>query len=297
MTITVFTPTYNRGDTIINLYKSLLKQTCQDFEWVIVNDGSTDDTISVLENISKHSPFPVSFYTVKNGGKHRAINLGVKIAKGRLFFIVDSDDTLTEDAIETIIYYYNQIKDDKQYAGVVGLKQSQKGVAPFCNQLTIFNGTAIDRRRLGPIGENAEVVITELLKQFPFPEFPEENFISEAVVWTKIASAGYKFRWFNKPIYNFEYQSDGLTLNLRNLYKRNPKGYLYFVEQENRLLHRSWLQRMSQFGLCIKTVKDSNISKAQVRNLLNINWIEYIICPIIHSIKCNLYSYKSKLHG
>lgn len=293
-TITIFTPVYNRGKLIRRLYDSLKKQTCFDFEWIVINDGSTDNTSLVLTEISKNNnQFPFYYYTVVNGGKHRAINKGVEKAHGKLFFIVDSDDYLTEDAVETILHYYGQIKDNKAFGGVAGLKQSQVGPEPFCCAEEIFDGTSIERRKLGACRENAEVLYTDLLRKFPFPEFEGEKFISEGTVWTKIASLGYKLRWFNKPIYNFEYQPDGLTNNLRNLYKNNPRGYLYYVEQENRLLSRCWMQRMSQFGLCIKTVQGAKISNIEMAHLLKINMIELYVAPIIHSLKKFIYKFKN----
>ena len=103
MRITVFTPTYNRGYIIENLYHSLQKQTFQDFEWIVIDDGSTDDTASQFEKYKlEENFFPIIYERVENGGKHRAINLGMKKARGDLFFIVDSDDYLTETALEKI---------------------------------------------------------------------------------------------------------------------------------------------------------------------------------------------------
>ena len=106
--ITVFTPTFNRGHLIDTLYQSLLKQTNKDFEWIVIDDGSTDRTEAYFtEILAKHNPFEIIYRTQPNGGKHRAINAGVQIAKGELFFIVDSDDYLTEDAIEKLSEWRN----------------------------------------------------------------------------------------------------------------------------------------------------------------------------------------------
>ena len=101
--ITVFTPTYNRAYIIENLYKSLQRQTFKDFEWLVIDDGSTDNTEELFASWTNEISFPVRYIKQQNGGKHRAINRGVKEANGELFFIVDCDDYLREDAVETIL--------------------------------------------------------------------------------------------------------------------------------------------------------------------------------------------------
>ena len=99
--ITVFTPTYNRANLLPDLYDSLKRQTCKDFEWVIVDDGSTDDTGSLVNGWLSQADFSICYTKKENGGKQRAVNLGLQLAKGEYFFIVDSDDILTDNAIET----------------------------------------------------------------------------------------------------------------------------------------------------------------------------------------------------
>lgn len=121
--ITIFTPIYNRAYIVEKLYYSLLRQTDYNFEWLIVDDGSTDN-ISELVNfwINNKPPFEIRFYTQNNGGKHRAINRGVSLANGDAFFIVDSDDYLTDDAVENILKYWKQIDCCEDFAGVSELK-------------------------------------------------------------------------------------------------------------------------------------------------------------------------------
>ena len=132
--ITVFTPAYNRANLLPRLFESLCKQTYKDFEWVIVDDGSVDETASLFssnvndndnENFNSSifpsfNSFKVRYFYQENGGKHRAINRGVKEARGELFFIADSDDMLPPDALEIVAKQYEGIKDDKSFAGVAG---------------------------------------------------------------------------------------------------------------------------------------------------------------------------------
>lgn len=235
MYITVFTPTYNRGYIIEQLYHSLQRQTYQDFEWIVIDDGSTDDTerkFQIFENDNNH--FPITYKKVKNGGKHRAINLGVKMAQGEMFFIVDSDDYLTDDALENIVRIEDTIpKDQKtQFAGVCG----ECGYSIDQIMGTTFAGdtldiTMLDRKKNGITGDKAEVFYTDILKKYPFPEFEGENFITECVVWDKIAADGYMLRFFNKIIYIAEYLEDGLTKNSFAMFDKNPKGYGLYIYQ------------------------------------------------------------------
>ncbi len=230
MTVTVFTPTYNRAKLLPTLFNSLKNQTIKDFEWVIVDDGSTDDTESVVADfLNDECGFPVIYEKQSNGGKHRAINRGVKLASGKLFFIVDSDDYLTDDAIETVIKWESELPAGK-WAGVAGLdgyigKHDAIG--------TSFDGdykdaTSAERSLYNIGGDKAEVVYTKILADYPFPEFDGEKFITESAMWLAIARDGYKFRWYNKIIYKCEYLEGGLTDNYEKLLKDNPFGYLYY---------------------------------------------------------------------
>ena len=121
-TVTVFTPVYNRKNLIGNLYQSLLSQTYKNFEWIIVDDGSTDDIDEIIKSYQNEDRILIRFIKQENGGKHRAINNGVLHAKGELFYIVDSDDYLTKDSIERIVFHYQYIKNNDKFAGVCGMK-------------------------------------------------------------------------------------------------------------------------------------------------------------------------------
>ena len=125
--ITVFTPTYNRAKLLPRLYESLCEQTYRGFEWLIVDDGSKDDTCEVVEsfmnrndNENGNNNFPIRYIYQENGGKHRAINHGVREAKGELLLIFDSDDSLPDNSLELITKVYSQIKDDESFGGVCG---------------------------------------------------------------------------------------------------------------------------------------------------------------------------------
>ena len=223
--ITIFTPTYNRAYSLPRLYESLKKQTYNNFEWVLVNDGSTDNTDEVVKPWLNDNIITINYIKQKNGGKHRAINKGIEAAKGDYFFIVDSDDFLPEDSLELVQQHIEEIKNDTTFAGVCGTKcypnnQRVGGAFPY----EILDTDSVSFRIVHKIkGDMAEVWKTSVLKEFPFPEFEGEKFVTEAVVWNQIAKK-YKLRYFNKNIYICEYLDDGLTKNIRRHHRNSPKA-------------------------------------------------------------------------
>jgi glycosyltransferase involved in cell wall biosynthesis len=239
--VTVFTPVYNRAYIIHQLYQSLLRQTVYDFEWLIVDDGSTDNIEELVSGwIACTRKFTIRFYRQLNGGKHRAVNRGVCLAKGDAFLIVDSDDYLTDDAISTVAKYWGQIKDNPKFAGIAGLRMHEDmqviGGKPYFDEYV--DATNLDRGKHGLEGDKAEVYKTDVLKAFPFPEFEGEQFVTEAVVWNKIAYCGYEIRWFNKGIMICDYLGDGLTAKGASLFVQNPKGWAEYLRSER--IYRAW---------------------------------------------------------
>lgn len=211
--LTVITPTYNRNELLKNLYQSLLNQTYQEFEWMIVDDGSIDDTESAIRKILTEAPFKVSYYYKPNGGKHTALNVGIKKITTDLTIIVDSDDILLPDAIEKIK------KSHVKYA-------RKDGIGAYCFLRVFANGKPIVsldqdefinsyvkyRIKENRPGDMAEVFKTKVLQEYPFPEFQGERFLSEDVVWIQIGLK-YNFAFINQPIYQCEYLEGGLTAN------------------------------------------------------------------------------------
>ncbi len=231
--ITVFTPVYNRAYIIGELYGSLKAQTSKDFEWIVINDGSTDDTAGLFEKWCREdNGFPIIYEEVPNGGKHRAINRAVRMSKGDAFFIVDSDDHLLPFAIEKADKWFSQIAGDPGFAGVSGLRGYSEndpigGYGTFEGKYV--DATNLERKQYGLLNDKAEIYKTEILKKYPFPEFEGENFITESIVWHSIAYDGYRIRWFNEIIYICDYLEDGLTKNIWNRIMSNPIGYSYYL--------------------------------------------------------------------
>lgn len=235
---TVFTPTYNRAYIIETLYASLKRQTFRNFEWLVVDDGSSDNTEELFVRIQQEADFSVRYLKIKNGGKHRAINVGVQNAKGRLFFIADSDDYLMDDALERIINAERAIPQDGKasYSGVRALRAHPDGtvIGTKFSETPYLDITQLEEAKLGVSGDKCEAFYTEVLKKFPFPEFEGENFLTECVVWDKMAASGYRNRCINEAVYVCDYLPDGLTASVHERHRRNPKGTGLYIYQSIR---------------------------------------------------------------
>ena len=228
--LTIFTPTYNRATLLFKLYQSLREQRLYNFEWLIVDDGSTDHTSLVIEEIRRENKdrFPIRYYQKGNGGRHTAINVGAREAKGDLFFIVDSDDLLTPDAVSTITSDWQE-HHSSHICGLSYLKgyihNPKASLGHSYSEATSFIGNYIDvRYNRGVSGEDhAEIFRTELLQDFPFTEYPNERFMSEAIIWIRLGKR-WKMLFVNKIIYLAEYVDGGLTLQGKRLRFQCPLG-------------------------------------------------------------------------
>ncbi len=231
--ITVFTPTYNRAYIIETLYRSIQRQTCRNFEWLVVDDGSADDTESLFRAWQQEgNDFPIRYVKQENGGKCRAINTGLELARGELFFTVDSDDYLTDDALEKIVQWEAELPKDGTFCGIV----ANRGTSPTETPNTLFegggfDGTAWDRYSVVD-GERAFVFYTEIHRKYLYPVFPGEKFMTEAITWDQMANDGYKIRYVNDIIWIWEYQNDGLTKAGYKVFLDNPWGTALFFRQK-----------------------------------------------------------------
>lgn len=240
MKITVFTPTYNRAYIIENLYHSLQRQTVYDFEWLVVDDGSVDNTEVLFRSWQQEdNPFPIRYYRQENGGKCSAINRGLELAQGEMFFTVDSDDYLTDDALEKVIGWFESLDPAGEIQGIV----ANKGYLPDRTDNYIFDEEYLDKSLLDIYsferdgqkvfdGERAFVFYTDFHKRYLYPKYPGENFMTEAVTWNRMAHDGYKMRFYNDIIWVFEYKEDGLTRAGSSVFLNNPKGYGLWLREK-----------------------------------------------------------------
>jgi glycosyltransferase involved in cell wall biosynthesis len=236
--VTVFTPTYNRAHTLNRVFESLNNQTFTDFEWVIIDDGSTDGTGALVEALQKTAGFAIHYHFQPNSGKHIAFNRAVVLAKGELFLPIDSDDGFAANSLEIMLHWWLQIPVDERtkFTGIVTLCRYVNG--EICGNLfkeSPFDTTALELRYVHQHrGETWGFHRTEVLRKFPFPEDPNVRFIPENIIWDAIARE-YKIRCINEPLRIF-YQDSGNQIT-----KAEPRKKAvvrrYFLEMINRDSH------------------------------------------------------------
>lgn len=233
--ITVFTPTYNRVETLKRVYQSLLRQTCKDFEWVVVDDGSLDSTEAYLREIADEGLIAMRHYTQRNSGKMQAYNLGLQQSRGDYFFCLDSDDYLTDDAISKINSTIKRIHTSKVF-GVIGLKRYINGAlvgSTFPKKLeytTLQNLYNKHRFR----GDAFLVYKTSIASKHPFPKIEGEKFIPEAYIYDQLDQLG-ELIIMDEAVYVCEYLDDGYSKNFKNILQNNPKGFMLYNSQRMQL--------------------------------------------------------------
>lgn len=222
--VEVVTPTYNRAKELVNLFDSLKRQTNLRFKWLIIDDGSKDDTQKLVQSfICSDTPFKIEYIKKENGGKHTALNIAFQKVDSKYIFIVDSDDVLTEDAIQRI-YDNDEIVMQNNLAGISFLRgyDEKAVIGTKFPEDGIFNGLDI-QYKYKVTGDKAEVWRTDILRKYSFPVFEGERFQGENYVWWKIAME-YDMLYINKITYITEYLPDGLSKAGKKLRISCPLG-------------------------------------------------------------------------
>lgn len=256
-TLTVFSPAFNRAHTLPRTYQSLLRQTSKDFVWLVVDDGSSDNTEDLVNSWIAEDKIEIKYVRQENQGMHGAHNTAYDNIDTELNVCIDSDDWMPDDAVETIIDFWNKNKNDR-YAGIIGLDCREDGSIIGTRfpenlketTLTDFNA------RIGR-GDKKLVYRTDVVKKYPkYPLFEGERYVGLAYLYMLI-DRDYKVLTINKPLVIVEYQPDGSSNSMYRQYWRNPKGFSFF--RRTTMVLQPTLKR--RFAECIHYVATSIISR------------------------------------
>lgn len=227
--LTVFTPTYNRAHTLPRTYASLSRQDCKDFVWLIIDDGSTDDTRALVEawQTQEHS-FEIRYLYKENGGMHTAHNAAYEVIDTELNVCIDSDDCLAPGAVRKILAKWDSVQKDK-YAGIIGLDADLQGNLigtgfPAGMAETTLSGYYA----AGGRGDKKLVYRTDVMRQYPpYPVFEGEKYVALAYKY-RLIDQDYKLAVLNDVLCNVEYQQDGSSNTMWRQYLNNPKGFAFW---------------------------------------------------------------------
>lgn len=256
-TLTVFTPTYNRAHTLGRVYDSLCRQTCKDFEWIIIDDGSTDNTKDLVESWVD-SPIDFRYIYKENGGLHTGYNKAIEVMTTEICVCIDSDDYMPDDAVEFIVNYWKE-HCNEDIAGFVGLDVTMDGKqlgAGFPDDLLIHY---IELKQQAKYNfDNKIVMRVDLLKQVaPQPSFSGEKNFNPIWLILKIDQF-HPFRLINKCLCIVDYQIDGMSVNIINQYFNSPNSFVELRKLYVTLKHTSLRWRIRQY---IHLVADAKIAK------------------------------------
>ena len=226
-TLTVFTLTYNRAYCLHKCYESLLRQSCTDFEWLVVDDGSTDDTKTLVADWIAEGKISIRYIYKQNGGMHTGYNTAYDNIFTELAVCIDSDDYMTDDAVEKIVTFWQENKEEK-YAGMVFLDITEDGNVIGTKMPEVKSATVYDLyNRLGVKGDKKQVYRPELIRPFRSPEFAGEKLFPTCYKYF-LVDLTHEMLICNEPVCVVEYMPDGYTKNIIKLYKKNLNNYIFY---------------------------------------------------------------------
>lgn len=228
-TLTIFSPTYNRAYCLHVLYQSLCNQTHKDFNWLVIDDGSTDNTKELIQTWKSENKIEITYIYKENGGMHTGYNTAYNHIKTPINTCIDSDDSMPKNAVEIILNAYQDIKDNPKIAGIIGLdiyKTNEIVGSKFPEDIEFETLTNIyEKHKI--TGDKKLILKTDIVNQYPrYPEYEGEKFVPLGVLYLMIDQK-YQLKCINQPVCIVEYMEDGYTRNIFKQYKKHPKGFRY----------------------------------------------------------------------
>lgn len=264
--VTVITPTYNRAYKLGDCYNSLLSQTNNSFIWMIIDDGSTDNTEELVNNWKKDNKIPIFYLKKVNGGKASALNLAFEHIKTNYWVCLDSDDLFVKYTISTALKELQEIEDNNEICGILALRNNPDGTVMGGKKIpsNIKNTTTLELRNRYKIkSEYIEFYKTNITKDYRFPEIPGEKFISSGY-FSHMINEKYYYRVSQSVLCICEYLDDGLTQNKNKVIKKNPRGYTLIMlsgfNNSQGIYHKTiW---------CLKYISGSLLSNYSIKKIV-----------------------------
>ena len=281
--VTVFTPTYNRANSIDRVFSSLKKQSYKNFEWIVIDDGSTDNTKQVVEQYIKDGELDIRYIFHENHGKHYAINEAVEMAKGDLFLIADSDDEFLDNSLEVFVDEWSKIPKEKRkrYKGItcrcVDTNGNMIGNKPI-PQPYIDMSELDFKYKYGYKGELWGIIRTDIMKEFPFPILVGLRFYPESVVWDKMAEK-YLTRYIDTSL-RILYADQENATTVANKNNRFKENYILWKHYLNDLWRFRKFDRISFLKAIIGVSRDGILSgknKTEILKEIKNKRVKYLI--------------------
>lgn len=272
MFLSIVTPTYNRAYILPECYRSLTKQTCLDFEWIVVDDGSKDNTEELVQSFIAEGKIDVKYIRQENGGKHVAHNTGAEYAQGEMFLCLDSDDQLTENSVEFAKEFWTANRGDS-FTGILAKRGSISDRAAICGgwPKELKSATMFDlNNKYGFYGDTALFFKTEILKKEKFVRFEGERFIPETDLYCEIDRYG-EMLLVDEVLYLTEYLPDGLTAKYHQLLQKNPLGTAHTYYKQ--LCMASGMKMKLKYAMLVNIYKSLSKNKKQLQIKKRKGWL------------------------
>lgn len=256
--LTVFTPTYNRAFCLEQCYSSLIRQTSQQFVWLIIDDGSTDTTTELVQSWIDENKIQIKYHWQENQGMHGAHNTAYELIETELNVCIDSDDYMTDDAVENVLGFWNKHGSD-QVAGMVGLNSDFNGqIIGTPLPVKLKSSTLYDLYyKHGVVGDKKLVYRSELTKKYPYPLFLNEKYVGLAYKYYQLDTS-YNVLLMNDVLCRVEYLADGSSNNMLYQYVRNPKGFSFYRQE---LMKLPFVSHSFRFRQAIHYVSSSLMTR------------------------------------
>lgn len=256
--LTIFTPTYNRAYCLTNCYESLKRQTCKNFIWLIIDDGSSDNTKELVDSWIAEKYIKIMYHWQQNQGMHGAHNTAYEMIDTELNICIDSDDYMPNDAVEKILSFWSRYGND-EVSGIIGLDLYTNGqiigskLPENLKYSTLFNLY----NKHGVTGDKKLVYRTELTKKYPYPIFKNEKYVGLAYKYYMLDQQ-YEMLLMNEPLCYVEYMPDGSSMNMLNQYRKNPRGFAFYRKE---LMKLPFTNRVFKYRQAVHYVSSSFIAK------------------------------------